>query len=827
MVLIVLAARATINIASPHFALTPQSHCIMFGQYLINLLFASSVVASGAYFLSLHTARGEQWQEEFRRIGRVFFLLIFAGMLITSGMQMYNILTHNFQYTYVWGHSSRELSKPLLVATFYAGQEGSFTLWTVLVSVIGVSLLPYVRRHKYEGEVMAFYSLILVFLLLMLVAKSPFAMVWESFAKDGITDGFMPANGKGLNPLLQNIWITIHPPILFTGFASMSVPFAFAMAGLLKRDYHNWISVSLPWVLFGTAVLGFGIMLGGFWAYETLGWGGFWGWDPVENSSLIPWLVAVALVHTMLTQKKTRGLVKTNLVLAIMTFLLVLYSTFLTRSGVLGDTSVHSFVDPGLFAYVLLLAFMGIFTLLGFGILLMRRKDIDAAKASFHPTSREFGLSIGAALVLASAVIVTIGTSWPIFTEILKQPKVAIDISYYNKMHLPLVIAVAFLNAATILLRWRSTPSKEFLRKLPIPAGLAIAATVGCVVFGVHDPAYLALVLGSFFALFVNVEMAGRLLSTKPSHTGAYVSHFGVALLFLGIVATSRYSVTEHIALPQGVAKYAMGYKMMYVGREQVEKDYKDREKYKYYVALEKDGKQSVVAPVLYWSDFNKRQSAFLEPGIKWSWSNDMYVSPKAIEVEGESPTAAISKEEYTPLPYDSTYKIMLKKFDMSGAMAAQQSGGNPDNLRLGAIVEVVHGTDTTVQAIYTTFKGKAGIDGDASAQTAEPFNIPGTKYFLAFRKIAANKEALAKSKAVLAFADTSKPETQPREVFTVEFSYKPFINLVWGGVIFMVLGFFVAIIRRQDELKRAMKPETSQQARNDELEKTKQTIES
>jgi cytochrome c-type biogenesis protein CcmF len=579
------------------------------------------------------------------------------------------------------------------------------------------------------------------------------------------------------------------------------------MAALLKRDFHNWITVSLPWVLFGTAVLGFGIMLGGFGAYETLGWGGFWGWDPVENSSLIPWLVAVALVHTMLTQKKTGGLVKTNIVLAIMTFLLVLYSTFLTRSGVLGDTSVHSFVDPGLFAYILLLAFMGVFTLLGFGILFMRRKEIDATKASFNPTSREFGLSIGAALVLASAVIVTIGTSWPIFTELLKQPKVAIDISYYNKMHLPLVIIVAFLNGASLLLRWRSTTPKEFLRKLPVPAGLALAAAGVCAFMGVHDPAYLALVLGSFFGLFVNIDLAIRLLRSKPSHAGAYISHFGVALLFLGIVATSRYSVTEHVVLPQGVAKYAMGYKMMYVGREQVEKEYKDREKYKYYVALEKDGKQAVVAAVLYWSDFNKRQTAFLEPGIKWSWANDMYVSPKAIETEGEAPTAAVSKEAYTPLPYDSTYKIMLKKFDMSQAMMAQQSGGNTENLRLGAIVEIVHGADTTTQAIYTTFKGKAGIDGDANAQTAEPFQIPGTKYFLAFRKIAANKEALAKSQAVFAFADASKPETQPREVFTVEFSYKPFINLVWGGVIFMVLGFFVAIVRRREELARAMKP--------------------
>jgi cytochrome c-type biogenesis protein CcmF len=755
----------------------------MLGQYLINLIFASAVISSGAYFLSLFRARGEEWQEEFRRLGRIFFIAVFAGMLIVSGVQLYNIFTHDFRYTYVWGHSSRELSKPLLMATFYAGQEGSFTLWTVLVAAIGVSLMPYVRRYKYEGEAMAFYGLILVFLLLLLVAKSPFAFVWESFAKDGIADGFMPQNGKGLNPLLQNLWITIHPPILFTGFAAMSVPFAFAMAALIKRDYTNWITIALPWVLFGTAVLGFGIMLGGFWAYETLGWGGFWGWDPVENSSLIPWLVAVGLVHTMLTQKKTGGLVKTNLVLAITTFIMVLYSTFLTRSGVLGDTSVHSFVDPGAFTYVMLLVFLLLFAVVGYGMVLFRSRDIVSNKANFHPSSREFNMSIGAALTLASAVIVTIGTSWPIALELLKQPKVAIDVSFYNKMHLPLVIIIALVNGATLLLRWRSTTPREFTRRLWVPAALALVATAATFAFGVRDAAYLALVLGAFFSLFVNVEIGGRLLFTKPQHTGAYISHFGIALLFLGIVATAGYSVTEHVALPIGKQKEAMGYKIMYVGREQVDKDYKDREKYKYYIALEKDGKQSVVSPVLYWSDFNKRESAFLEPGIRWSLL-----------------------AEYTPLPFDSTYRIMLKKFDMSGAVAAQQTG-QAESLRLGAIVEIVHGADTSIQAVYTTFKGKDGIAGNVQAQKQEAFNIPGTTYYVAFQRILANKEALAKSKALLAFADANKPQTQPREVFTVELSHKPFINLVWGGVIFMVAGFFVSVVRRRGELKEAMKP--------------------
>jgi cytochrome c-type biogenesis protein CcmF len=714
---------------------------------------------------------------------------------------MAGILSHDFTYSYVWGHSSKELSTPLLVATFYAGQEGSFMLWTLLTCLIGASLLPYVRRHKYEAEVMAVYGLILVFLLLMLVAKSPFARIWEAFPKDA-WEGFAPQNGKGLNPLLQNIWITIHPPILFTGFAAMSVPFAFAMAALIRRDYQNWINVSLPWILLGAGVLGFGIMLGGFWAYETLGWGGFWGWDPVENSSLIPWLVSVALVHTMLTQKKTGGLVKTNLTLAVLCFLLVLYSTFLTRSGVLGDTSVHSFVDPGFFAYVLLVVFMSAFALLGVGAILWRRKDIAASKVDFKPSSREFLLSMGAALTMASAIIVTIGTSWPLICDLLKRPKVAIDISYYNTMHLPLAIIILLVNGASLLLRWKSTTPQEFVRRLPVPLALAALGTMSAVLLGVRQVEYMAFTFGALFALAVNGELAARIISVRPAFSGAYIAHVGVATIMLGIIATARYSETTHVRLPQGIAQQAMGYKMMYVGREQVEKQFKDREKYKYYVALEQDGKQvAVVAPVLYWSDFNKRQSAFLEPGIKWAFTRDIYVSPKGIEVEGESPTAPVAKNEPTPLPFDSAYTITLLSFDMSNAIAAAQAG-NTNELKLGVVVELDAKGVKSTHTIYTTFLGKDGIAGVATAQRQEPLNIPGTKYYVALQRILPNKESLSKSRALLAFADASKPQTQPREVFTVEVSHKPLMSLVWAGVVLMTLGFFVSVVRRRGELQ-------------------------
>ncbi len=760
----------------------------MFGQILINFLFACAVVTTGAYFLSYRD------NEVLRNVARTLFIVIFGGLLLASVLQFINIFGHDFRYFYVYNYSNTELSKPLLMATFYAGQEGSFMLWTILVSLIGVLLLPYVRRVGYESEVMSFYSLILVFLMLMMVAKNPFAYIWEHFAAEAtMTTGFTPANGRGLNPLLHNLWITIHPPMLFTGFAALSVPFAFAMAGLVRRDFHRWVSISLPWTLLGTAILGFGIMLGGFWAYETLGWGGFWGWDPVENSSLIPWLVCVALVHTMLTQKKTRGLVKTNFFLAITAFILVLYSTFLTRSGVLGDTSVHSFVDPGMFAFVLLIVFMTIFGLLGYGAIVWRWKDISGERADFRMSSREFGLAMGATAILFSASTVLFGTSWPIMAEVIGQPKIDPGIAFYNKVHLPLVIIIGLVNALSLLVNWRSTGRGLFLRRLMVPLGIAAVATLIVTFFGLRDVSFIVLAFASFLSLFVNLELAVRLLRRKPKMIGAYVSHFGISLLFLGIIATASFSVMEHVRLERDMPVSALGLQFTYLGKEQVDKEFKDREKYQYHIEIASDNHKSIVKPVLYWSDYNRRQSAFLEPGIQWSLNEDVYIAPKVVEVEGESPTLSMQKLTPQPMPLDSSYTITLQRFDMSQAMGADP---NASELRLGVEIEIAHGADTSRHSLYSSM---------ATANQSwryEPYNIPGTDYHLSLRQIVPNRSDLSRSEALIAFVDSTRPETQEREVFTVEVSIKPFINLVWLGVILMVCGFAFSIVRRIGEIR-------------------------
>ncbi|HCV41872.1 MAG TPA: cytochrome C biogenesis protein, partial [Bacteroidetes bacterium] len=279
----------------------------MIGSILIKLAFVTSLLSVMCYF-QVHLQRNDR----FLKWARIFFHTTVVTVMVTSAFLLYLILTHQFQYTYVWSYSGRELSIPLLISTFYAGQEGSFMLWTLFTSLIGVFLLQDSAKKGYEPQVMTVYGLIELSLLLMLLVKNPFTYVWETWGGQ-VDAGFIPPNGRGLNPLLQNYWMVIHPQVMFSGFAAMGVPYAYAVAALMKRDYTNWIKPATPWLVYGCVVLGTAIMMGGFWAYETLGWGGYWGWDPVENSSLVPWLVGVAAIHTTLSQRKSGAFIKTNL----------------------------------------------------------------------------------------------------------------------------------------------------------------------------------------------------------------------------------------------------------------------------------------------------------------------------------------------------------------------------------------------------------------------------------------------------------------------------------------------------------------------------------
>jgi len=754
----------------------------MIGGILAKVAFVTCCMSVLAYYQN-----HRQGNPAFLRLGRIFYHATVAFIIGTAAVLLYLILTHQFQYTYIWSESSRALPLPLLISTFYAGQEGSFMLWTLYTSLIGILLLHYSSRKGYEPQVMTVYGLITSVLLAMLMVKSPFTYVWESFPGE-VASGFIPADGRGLNPLLQNYWMVIHPQVLFTGFASMSVPYAYAVAGMMKRDYTSWIKPAAPWLAFGALILGTGIIMGGFWAYETLGWGGYWGWDPVENSSLVPWLVCIAAVHSMLIQRKTGGFIRTNLVLSMLCFLMVLYSTFLTRSGVLGDTSVHSFVDPGMLVYWLLIAMIALFALLGGVLLFVRRKEIPRPARPHEYYSREFALFLGSSCLVAAALIIIVGTSSPIITDLLYGRKSAVDISYYVRTTVPLGIGIALLAGVGQLLWWSKSSKKEFLRSLLWPLGIAIGLTLILAVVAMPNPLIALLCLGAIFALAANVQVAARLFRGNPKFAGGAVAHVGVAVMILGFIASSEYDTKETVSLPQGVPVQALGYTLTYTGYRPL-----DAEKYAFLVRVEKDGRSHLVQPVMYNSDYTK--GLMRNPDIVNLITHDFYLAPLSLEAAQDTTATPVEKSIFRQ---DETRSLKGLQVTFAGfespAMQKASLGGAPDR-KIGARLLVRSAGGTVTMVVPTRIERGSEVH-------SIPVTVDG-RYKVSLTDVQTSRgtgEAIAVEVGVrdlLADANQSQGSASSGDVLMAEASVKPYINLVWSGVIVLLVGLGVTIVRR------------------------------
>ncbi|TND05896.1 MAG: cytochrome c-type bioproteinis protein CcmF [Bacteroidetes bacterium] len=444
------------------------------GKLLVYIAFIAAIQSGISYFFA-----AKRNDDGWRKMGRFFFRIhaaSVAGIFITL---LSMLIAHKFQYQYVWQHSSLNMEMNYILACMWEGQEGSFLLWMFWHAMIGLFLLR--RSGKFEAPVMAIFALVQIFLVSMLlgiyigdlhIGSSPFLLVREVPDNIGLpwtkvgdyltnpqTKNFF-ADGRGLNPLLQNYWMTIHPPTLFLGFALTLVPFAFAIAALWKKEYFDWQKIALPWTYVGIAVLGTGILMGGAWAYEALSFGGFWAWDPVENASLVPWLTLVGAGHVMLIYKIKGRSLFTGFFLSIISFLLILYSTFLTRSGILGETSVHAFTDLGmsgqLVLYLAFFVWLAVMLLAGnvflrwaynvlaliflagaifgsvsastFGFLLVSLGVLLLGYLKFFPKeekeealwSREFWMFTGAIVLLVSACQISFFTSIPVVNKFLK-----------------------------------------------------------------------------------------------------------------------------------------------------------------------------------------------------------------------------------------------------------------------------------------------------------------------------------------------------------------------------------------------------------------------
>ncbi len=804
----------------------------MVGNILITLALLASVFSMIMYYL---TFKGYKNTLNIARLG-YHAMTIFV--VAASALLLYAILTHQYEYKYVYNYSGSGLPFGLLMSTFYAGQEGSFMLWVLFSSIIGLILLDYTsKRGELEPRVMMIYSSITMFLLLMVtpLLKSPFEYIWvdptfiniqninrslvnlpmvqnfifsdqstnQQFIKvgkelygalvsNGISLNEFIVQGKGLNPLLQNFWMQIHPPILFVGFAMSAVPFVFAIAALIKNEYQSWIKQSLPWLLSGMMVLGLAIMLGGYWAYGVLGWGGWWGWDPVENSSLVPWIVGVALIHTMLIQKKTYEngkngrFVKTNLILAVMTFILVIYSTFLTRSGVLSDSSVHSFVSPGMLVYSFLLLFIITFTAIGFIGIAIRWKSmneqIDREESVF---SRELALFTGSAVLIASAIIILVGTSAPIFGQ-------SVEIRFYNELNLPIAIIIGIVNGLSLLLKWKVTEKGEIWKQSRFSVIATVAATLLVIFIGqVYDIMLIIFTLASMFALFVNLEIAYRIVRGRKLFLGASVSHIGVAIFFLGIIATGGFTKDKRIDLERGKTVEVFGHNLTFTGYKPIE----NGAKYAFNVEVKKGDNSDVISPVMYFSDFNN--GLMREPDILNKFTSDFYISPLGYEdgtnqdQHNHGETVALGKGEAFEF---NGARIYFAEFNFpQESMDAMMRG---EQFAIGAKLDVsFNGNTYQVEPKMRSGKeGKVFVGAD----------IPEANLKIDLINLNAGGKVDLRFSAL----DDVHPEDevnfdQPKEVFSVEASVKPFIGLVWWGTIIIVIGFIISTVRRKKESMR------------------------
>ena len=753
----------------------------MVGKIFIYLAFVFSLVSLFGFY------RTHLGNEKYLRIGRLFYHLAAITIIAASFFLLYNIVTHQFQYTYIWEHSNTDLQLPLLMSTFFAGQEGSFLLWSLMTAVIGVFLLNFVSKgNRLEPQVMMVFTLVLGFLALILILKSPFEYVWESFHGE-VEVGFLPENGRGLNPLLQNFWMIIHPPVLFLGYALLAVPFSFAIAALIKNSYDKWVGFSLPWILFSVGTLGLGIILGGYWAYGVLGWGGYWGWDPVENSSLVPWIITIAVIHTMLAQKRTGGYKKTNLILCILSFLFVLYSTFLTRSGILGDSSVHSFTDPGAEVYLALILFIGSFFLISLIAIVFRLKDLkNLSTSSSNLFSRESGLFIGVIVLCASALIIIAGTSLPIVSEGSIEPE------FYNRMNLPLAIIVSFLIGISVFLEWKSADKNRLLKKLILPFTLAIVVTLILIIFGLNDILMILFALAALFTFFVNLQLLIKIVKNKKFTIGAYLSHIGIALLFLGVIGSAFYSEEENLSLELNKSKEAFGYSLTYIGVEEFsDPNNKIDTKYHFNVRVKKGTDEFELKPVMYFSEIS--QGVMKNPDIANLLLKDLYLSPISVEepkVFSNEDTYIFKKGEQKEI---KGLKIKFKDFDMEGMHMGQDASPSKD-FTIGINLEITDGEK------MMTLTPKIKYKGDDEEYI--PAEING-KYLLYFSKMEIKSQEDGESRISLAVKDVNDPKQQTKEeTLLITASIKPFINVLWIGTGVLVLGFFVSLIRRGREIK-------------------------
>jgi cytochrome c-type biogenesis protein CcmF len=824
------------------------------GHLFVIISFVASLASTFIYLKARRSALDAE-RASWLLNGRAAFV-IHSVAVVGVVVSLFTIIArHYFEYHYAFSHSSRDLAPEYMIACFWEGQEGSFLLWMFWHAVLGVILI--VRRNSWEAPVMAIVSAVQAFLASMIlgvviplfevkIGSSPFVLLREAM-NDPIflaQPDFIPRDGNGLNALLQNYWMVIHPPTLFLGFALTLIPFAYCVAGLWEKKYTEWIKPALPWTLFGGAILGLGILMGGYWAYETLSFGGYWNWDPVENAVYVPWIVLIASMHTMITYKNSSTALKASIILVISVFVLILYSTFLTRSGILGDASVHSFTDLGLSGQLLI--YLLFFTLAAVVLLVIRWKEIPTSEKEVQVYSREFWIFLGATILCLMGFQVLLPTSFPVINKIASLVGVesniatpADQIGFYSRFQLWFGVLIGLVSGTAQFFWWRRI-DKTIWKKEVMPVVLMSLVIFAIIIAlaRVSDPSYMVLTFAGVYIIVSNVRILLTIARSNPRLSGGAVAHLGVGLMLIGLMFSSGYSKVvslnnngllirrdmgsdfnrENLLLfinePQVMAEYEIEYlgerleprnKNGYVNKSDIEptddpftviarRDINFKGKLLYargdtfairldntFYEIELRKGDKVAATLFPRAQVNPEMGGMLaSPDIKNDLTRDLYTHVTAFIPKEEAPEWSELQEVRTTIG---------QQFFVNDYVAVLENVTRID--RIGSFV--LSDEDVAVKATIR-------VQGERGDYVAEPIFIIRDRKDVGRLPEEINDLAVRLSLLNI-HPDTNEftigVNTRQKDWVVIKALEKPYINVLWLGTGVLMVGFVMAMVRR------------------------------
>jgi cytochrome c-type biogenesis protein CcmF len=806
------------------------------GQFFTILAFGSALFAAISYYFATTNPHDNSW----KRLGRIGAITNMVSVIGIGVCLYYIIINHLFEYYYAHQHSSRALPTHYIISSFWDGQEGSFWLWNFWQGVMSCILIR--KAKSWESPVLAVISLAQAVLATMLIGveifgarigSSPFILLREAvdLTLEAPVFATNPAlyhnyltyikDGNGMNPLLQNYWMIIHPPTLFLGFASMIVPFAYAIAGLWQKRYKEWVPAALPYSLFAMMILGTGIIMGAFWAYESLSFGGFWAWDPVENASIIPWLILVGAVHVMIVYKNTGHSYITTTILVIASFVLVLYASFLTRSGVLGETSVHAFTDAGMFWHLVIDVL--IFMVLGVVLLVVRWKDLPRTTKDEETYSREFWMFVGGVFLCLSCFHLVAVTSIPVWNAMFgtKLAPPTDPVKHYNIVQAAFAVVVTLLTGFTQFLKYKKTDSTKFFISTIVYLVIAGLITLPVVYFtgaSKLNLVFILIIVGSIYSVLANGKILIDGFKGKFKLVGSAVAHIGFGLMMIGALISAGTSkvisenntgeeyqpgfgkvnnVRENIILYKNIPIKMGKYSVTYIGDSIAPPNHYFKMNYKVIDAAGKVTEEFELRP---YAQANAKMGLISSPDTKHYLFSDLYTHVNlASTITAENAETAGHDEVEEDKKYEAplTYEVGV------GDTIRFREGF----MTLASIGRVDKMQDIELKATDVAIGAKLDIVSNNKAYSAEPiYMIRNSNQFDFARKVddaglklRFTKVLPAKNKVEITLYQQPESEKKWLVMRAIQF---PYVNLLWAGTIIMVIGILLSIFRRSKELK-------------------------